>query len=457
MDRLIAPNSVDAAHADTAPASGTPGFATDGNPATGVPATLWPAYAWNAVQEELIAVIAAAGITPSKATNTQVRDAIKAMRGNLNGNVAVNGPLTITASQAGTVFDYFGGGGDTIKLPAVSSVAAASGFYINALSGPLTVTVAGGGDAFAFGGSHSGTTSFVMQVGDSIALYSASDGTHWLPSGSGVFQFNPITVAPAVASNQAVQLGQAIQRFSGIIGTATDLRGSSAGGVASSTATWAFTENIAEDSSGNTYKIGPLTGACNLATVGLNGMDVGPPPLNASVGVYALWNTTTGANGIVAQSAISGVLPARYSGANLPAGGFNASVLIGVMNTDATGKFFAFTQVGRKAGIASTIIISTSTSNSGATFISAGIPLNAKYISGNLSITNTAASTMQLNVFDSDSVTGGKFNLQTLAAGATSIVPFEKASLLTPQQVRWSGSSTAGTPAYQITLTSFEF
>jgi hypothetical protein len=79
MDRLIASGTVDAAHADQPPASGTPGYATDGNPATGIPATLWPAYAWNAMQEELIALIVAGGLTPDKATNTQVRDAVLAL------------------------------------------------------------------------------------------------------------------------------------------------------------------------------------------------------------------------------------------------------------------------------------------------------------------------------------------------------------------------------------------
>lgn len=86
MDRLIASNTVDAAHADTAPASGTPGFATDGNPATGVPASLWPAYQYNAFQEELIAVIEAAGLAPDKTSTTQVLAAIRALFAKINGD-----------------------------------------------------------------------------------------------------------------------------------------------------------------------------------------------------------------------------------------------------------------------------------------------------------------------------------------------------------------------------------
>ncbi|KPD17273.1 hypothetical protein ADM96_20455 [Burkholderia sp. ST111] len=77
MDRLIAPNSVIAAQADAAPVTGTPQYATDGNPATNIPATQWPAYQYNAFQEEIIAILVAAGITPDRTNNAQVAAAIK--------------------------------------------------------------------------------------------------------------------------------------------------------------------------------------------------------------------------------------------------------------------------------------------------------------------------------------------------------------------------------------------
>lgn len=79
MDRLIATNSVSAGAADVAPATGTPQFATSGNPATATPATVLPAYAFNAIQEELIAIIAGAGITADKTNNAQVVKAIRAL------------------------------------------------------------------------------------------------------------------------------------------------------------------------------------------------------------------------------------------------------------------------------------------------------------------------------------------------------------------------------------------
>jgi hypothetical protein len=61
----------------TPEAAGTEGYWTEGNPATGVPATLERASWFNMIQEELRAVVVAAGLTPSKTTYNQVLSAIK--------------------------------------------------------------------------------------------------------------------------------------------------------------------------------------------------------------------------------------------------------------------------------------------------------------------------------------------------------------------------------------------
>ncbi|MFM0173185.1 hypothetical protein PQR33_28110 [Paraburkholderia sediminicola] len=60
----------------TPAAAGTPGYFTNGNPGTGVPATIVDADWLNMLQLELLGVVTAGGLTPSKTTYTQVRDAI---------------------------------------------------------------------------------------------------------------------------------------------------------------------------------------------------------------------------------------------------------------------------------------------------------------------------------------------------------------------------------------------
>lgn len=63
----------------TPEAAGTPGYFTEGNPTAGTPATNVRASFLNMLQEELMSLLSAAGLTPSKTTYTQVRDAIKAI------------------------------------------------------------------------------------------------------------------------------------------------------------------------------------------------------------------------------------------------------------------------------------------------------------------------------------------------------------------------------------------
>ena len=79
MDRLIAVNSVPYAQRDTAPALGTPQYATDGNPAAGFPPTDWPAYIFNCIQDEILAVITAAGIAPDRNDWGQLLEALRVL------------------------------------------------------------------------------------------------------------------------------------------------------------------------------------------------------------------------------------------------------------------------------------------------------------------------------------------------------------------------------------------
>lgn len=76
---------------------------TEGNPATGSVATTVTADWCNAIQEEIINVLAAAGITPTKADNTQLRQAIQSLIS--GGGVAVSA-AGVSIADAG---DYFTG------------------------------------------------------------------------------------------------------------------------------------------------------------------------------------------------------------------------------------------------------------------------------------------------------------------------------------------------------------
>ncbi|MDE3022272.1 MAG: hypothetical protein KGI54_10465 [Pseudomonadota bacterium] len=71
-------------------AAGTGGYFTDGNPATSSPATVLRSDFMNMIMEELLNIVSAAGIAPSKTTYNQVLSAIEALIESRTGNYALD-------------------------------------------------------------------------------------------------------------------------------------------------------------------------------------------------------------------------------------------------------------------------------------------------------------------------------------------------------------------------------
>ena len=108
-------NATAAATLPTADSAGTPGYWTKGNPGTGTPATVMDQDWFNAVQEEFIAVLAAAGVTPTKGDYDQLLTSLNTMyRAGRLLNVQVftaNGTYTPTAGMKKAIMRVQGGGG----------------------------------------------------------------------------------------------------------------------------------------------------------------------------------------------------------------------------------------------------------------------------------------------------------------------------------------------------------
>ncbi|MDN7871257.1 hypothetical protein QZM26_17765 [Burkholderia multivorans] len=201
MDRLIAPNTVIAAQADTAPATGTPGYATDGNPASNIPATRWPAYQYNAIQEELMAIIAAGGLMPDRTNNAQVAAAITriclstavlADTGAANAYAAANTPpLTVLPS--------------TGFIQRISIAHANTGASTYAPDGLTAKPIYGLGLQPLQGGELvvNGIATLIYLVAPTV---NSGNGAWILMECAGGAQ----QVAPATWSNHAAQLGQVL-------------------------------------------------------------------------------------------------------------------------------------------------------------------------------------------------------------------------------------------------------
>ncbi len=83
--------------------AGTEGYFTEGNPTAGTPATNVRGSWLNMIQEELCAILAAAGITRSKTTYNQVNTALRGMYSSVVGSARNVSMAVATASASGTL------------------------------------------------------------------------------------------------------------------------------------------------------------------------------------------------------------------------------------------------------------------------------------------------------------------------------------------------------------------
>ena len=105
-------NSSAAAVIPASTPAGTPGYFTDGNPATGVAPTILPAEFMNMVMLEILGVLSAAGVAPSKSNFTQLTTAIRAVNrqptivadtGTANTYAAANTPALSALPASGYI------------------------------------------------------------------------------------------------------------------------------------------------------------------------------------------------------------------------------------------------------------------------------------------------------------------------------------------------------------------
>lgn len=100
MDRIHHPSAI--ATPPDVDAHATPGYPTEGNPGGGIEATVMTAWIGHSIIEEQRNAIVDAGITPDKATITQLRQAIRRLSGGV-ATAALNANTTLTADHAGVV------------------------------------------------------------------------------------------------------------------------------------------------------------------------------------------------------------------------------------------------------------------------------------------------------------------------------------------------------------------
>lgn len=178
---------------------------TNGDPALAVPSTEVDADWLNMTQEELLYVIEQAGLTPTKGTNTQLKQAILAhiaaaligvstpaqfdndtslattafvqrALGNNQAFSAVAATATLTAAYAGRVVQFNAGAPFTATLPLASTCPAGSRIQFYNCCG-VNITLARQGTDSIYTPMLGVLTSIVFAPGDTLTL--VSSGTGW--------------------------------------------------------------------------------------------------------------------------------------------------------------------------------------------------------------------------------------------------------------------------------------
>ncbi|MFM9902127.1 MAG: hypothetical protein ACKVOT_14040 [Polaromonas sp.] len=115
----------------------------DGDLANGVAPTDLTAAWFNDVQEELLRVIEAAGLSPAPSTRDQLFSAIQSLNSGFNGVATFSVDAVLTAAHIGNLIRLTGTNARTFTLPALPDLAGPSVSFFNASTAALTVSRAG--------------------------------------------------------------------------------------------------------------------------------------------------------------------------------------------------------------------------------------------------------------------------------------------------------------------------
>jgi hypothetical protein len=206
------------------------------------------------------------------------------------------------------------------------------------------------------------------------------------------------------------------------------------------------------------YRLQNFNKVINLGATGAGGMDIGPAPVKGFVALYAIYNSVTGEQNILAVNSTSMLAPSVYSSGKMP-NGYNASALISVWATDASGKFKAGAQRGRKIYIVLSMAYDGgAVLNASSLSIAGVVPANAVEISGEMVISNASQvlSYMNLVVNADGAGLGQQIISASLGSGAGLSGNYSMPVLGGPTIYMYC-QSTAGTPRFELYISSYSF
>jgi len=368
------------------------------------------------------------------ATDAVNLETAQALRGQLRGVFGFNASQTLTATHAGGYILFYGSTvSQTITLPTWSSISANDEFHFyNGASVPVTIAPPSGA---------TGITAKIVQPGESYDI-----------------------AADAVANGFVTEGGtttlQSIPTMPAPLGGTPRMSASAALGATTAT----FTDDFVHVTSSvglPGHKIANLSAALDLTKLNvLGGMIGSAPTAGQFVGVYAAFNPSTGAYGVVGFSyAATAAIPSIATLVASYLAGFTETSLIGIVPAHQTtaGQFDHFNARGRYVRRTAVTMVNVSASVPSLTSQSTGIaiPANAIKMKGNMfaSSTSTSASSNVLQLASDG--TGLDANIS--ANGTTTIQEPYELLMQTANTFFYSNSASVGTPQSQVTSTGYEW
>ncbi|WP_232440553.1 hypothetical protein [Burkholderia ubonensis] len=359
---------------------------------------------------------------------------------------------TLTTAALGALVNIVATG-TTQTLPAASICPNGTSItlvYMQA-SGSATVT-RNGTDTLSFG-QGSSANSITLSPGEEVQFVS-NGANGWVSAGQ---TLSTIQTASPLDNSQNIVNSKWANAIGPVVGTTRNAKMSVS--AASATATLTADEIIVETILGGApLRLANFNQTINLGTTGAGGMDSGAAPVSGYVALYAIYNPTTKASSILATNATSSRVPEVYGGTSMPPG-YTASALVSVWPTNASGQFSPGFQIDRFVSSNSATILTTSTSQSSPTAISisAGVPPNARTVSGNMQMSSTAAAQMNTGVYPTSGNFGTQGNLLISNASQAISQPYNKIPISQQQTLFYIATCSAGTPTYQIFTAAYEF
>ncbi|WP_429496761.1 hypothetical protein ACQUFY_09285 [Robbsia andropogonis] len=425
------------------------GLYHSGDQSNSVLGTAVTADVMNANQEELAAIVESAGFTldasgASPANNAQVLQAIRRLIGSpvvladvgaVNAYAAVNIPAHTNDTWKDDVFQRL-----TIKVtntgPSTLSVDGLTAIPIYGLGlQPL-----GGGELLS-----GNTATFVRKT---IAGVNGGSPIAILMSCAGA----PIQIAKGVLPAHGAQLQQ-------IVGNIGEARNLSASLLAAGTTLTYTADNLIVKTAldGVAYSVSNLNATIKSTASGAGGIAANSTmPASGFLAIYAIYNPSTSTLALLGVNATAAKVP-EACGATMP-DGYTASALVGVWPTSSS-QFLAAGQSGRVVTfITQSVLYTTSAPNSPtAISLSAYVPKNARFISGQLGIYANQGSSTVFAMYLYSNALG--FSAKTcggyLVSGASTGGNFTRVMVSETQTAYYQTNTSAGT--YSANINGYEF